>query len=117
MTKTTVSADGQTIIPKEVLDFLKLQAGDEIDFILEENGKVLIQPSRSNEVGEDEEEYDEDPEVSARMSALRAKLDRGEKIDIRDLAGILHRKGMQPVSIEEMDEAVKQYVARKVMDF
>ncbi|MBC7971524.1 MAG: AbrB/MazE/SpoVT family DNA-binding domain-containing protein, partial [Verrucomicrobia bacterium] len=41
MTKATVSADGQTMIPKEVLDFLKLQAGDEIDFIMEENGKVI----------------------------------------------------------------------------
>ena len=118
MAKTTVSIDDlMTVIPQKVLDFLQLKTGDRIDFIMEENGKVVIQPSNGSEVEEDEEEYDEDPDVTARMSALRARLDRGETIDIRDLAGILHRKGMKPVSIEEMDEAVKQHVAKRVMDF
>ena len=110
MAKTTIPIDDlMTVIPQKVLDFLQLKTGDHIDFIMEENGKVVIQPSNGSEI----EEEEEDPEVTARMDALRARLDRGEKIDIRDLAGILHRKGMKPVSVEEMDEGIKDYMRKK----
>ncbi|MBC7972179.1 MAG: hypothetical protein H7Z11_18975 [Verrucomicrobia bacterium] len=114
MAKTTVSVDDLvTVIPQKVLDFLQLKTGDRIDFIMEENGKVVIQLSNGSEAEEDEEDYEEDPDVTARMTALRSRLDRGETIDIRDLAGILHRKGMKPVSVEEMDEGIKDYMRKK----
>ncbi len=110
MTKTTVSADGQTIIPKEVLDFLKLQAGDEIDFLIEDNGKVIVQSVSSDSQDDDEEE------LPPRLKFLQAKLQGGEKIHIHDLKGMLHQEGDKPMSIEEMDELMKQHVASRVLD-
>ncbi|GEM_PF-1008583 len=110
MTKTTVSADGQTIIPKEVLDFLKLQAGDEIDFLIEDNGKVIVQSVSSDSQDDDEEE------LPPRLKVLQEKLQKGEKIHVHDLKGMLHREGDEPMSIEAMDELMKQHVASRVLD-
>ncbi|MBW4582459.1 MAG: AbrB/MazE/SpoVT family DNA-binding domain-containing protein [Tildeniella nuda ZEHNDER 1965/U140] len=108
MPKTTVSADGQIIIPKEVLDFLKLQAGDEIDFLIEEDGKVIVQSASSDS--------QDDDKLPPRLKVLQEKLQRGEKIHVHDLKGMLHREGDEPMSIEAMDELMKQHVASKVLD-
>jgi len=40
----TLTSKGQTTIPKAVRDYLGLQLGDRIDFILLD-GKVLLQPA------------------------------------------------------------------------
>lgn len=107
MTKTTVSADGQSIIPKEVLAFLKLQAGDEIDFLTEKSGKVVVQSVSSDSQDDDEKK------LPPRLKFLQEKLQRGEKIHVHDIKGMLHREGMQPVSVEEMDEGIKEYMRKK----
>ena len=107
MTKTTVSADGQSIIPKEVLAFLKLQAGDEIDFLTEKSGKVVVQSVSSDSQDDDKKK------LPPRLKFLQEKLQRGEKIHVHDLKGRLHRESMQPVSVEEMDEGIKEYMRKK----
>jgi antitoxin PrlF len=45
MPSSTLTSKGQTTIPKEVRDHLKLQSGDQIDFVIQENGTVLLRPA------------------------------------------------------------------------
>lgn len=45
MTVATVTTKGQTTIPKKIREHLKLHAGDRIDFIIDDKGKVLVQPA------------------------------------------------------------------------
>ncbi|MBN2355236.1 AbrB/MazE/SpoVT family DNA-binding domain-containing protein [candidate division KSB1 bacterium] len=40
--KTTITAKGQVTIPKQVRDRLKLQPGDVVDFIVDDNGAVQM---------------------------------------------------------------------------
>jgi antitoxin PrlF len=42
---STLTAKGQTTIPKEVRDHLKVQSGDQLDFIIQADGKVILQPA------------------------------------------------------------------------
>lgn len=45
MAVSTLTAKGQTTIPKKIRNHLKLRPGDRIDFIVQENGKVLLEPA------------------------------------------------------------------------
>ncbi len=45
MPTSTITVKGQTTVPKEIRDFLQLNPGDQIDFIIESDGRVLIQPA------------------------------------------------------------------------
>ncbi len=45
MPTSTITSKGQTTVPKEIRDFLQLNPGDQIDFIIESDGRVLIQPA------------------------------------------------------------------------
>ncbi len=74
MSITTITTKGQTTIPKEIRDKLNLRPGDRISFIVEDDGRVYIQPLN---------------------------------VHVEDLSGILHKPGMKPVSIEEMNEAIE----------
>ena len=75
MPSSTLTSKGQTTIPKEVRDHLKLQSGDQIDFLIRPDGTVVLRPA---------------------------------KLDVRELKGILHRKNMNAVSIDAMNEAVRK---------
>jgi AbrB family looped-hinge helix DNA binding protein len=75
MPTATLSSKGQLVIPKTVREHMHLQTGDRVDFVVQDDGEVVIRPAAT---------------------------------DIRDLKGILHKKGRKPVSISEMDEAVRQ---------
>lgn len=44
MPTATVTSKGQVTIPKAVRDRLQLEAGDEIDFMLNERGDVVVRP-------------------------------------------------------------------------
>lgn len=48
MPNATLTSKGQTTIPKEVRDFLKLHPGDRLEFILHENGTVILRPATLN---------------------------------------------------------------------
>lgn len=40
-----LSSKGQLVIPKEVRDFLRVRAGDQIDFVVRDDGQVVIRPA------------------------------------------------------------------------
>ncbi len=42
MPTATVTSKGQVTVPKPIRDRLKLHAGDRLDFVLEEEGKVSL---------------------------------------------------------------------------
>jgi len=74
MPTATLTSKGQTVIPKAIRDHLGLQPGDALDFVVQDNGDVLIRPATE---------------------------------DIRRLKGLLHRPGRLPVSVEEMNQAIR----------
>ena len=45
MPTSLITSKGQTTIPKRIREHLHLQAGDKIDFVIENNGKVVIEPA------------------------------------------------------------------------
>lgn len=74
MPAATLSSKGQMVIPKSLREQLGLKPGDTVDFIMQENGDVLIRPASH---------------------------------DVEKLKGMLYRAGRKPVSIEEMNRAIK----------
>ncbi len=74
MSSSTLTSKGQTTIPKDIREYLNLQPGHRIDFIVDEEGRVVLRPAA---------------------------------LDIRDLAGILHREDQGPVSVEEMNRIIR----------
>lgn len=75
MPASTLTSKGQTTIPKDVRNHLKLRTGDQIDFVIEPDGSVVIRPAT---------------------------------VHVRELKGILHRKGMKPLSVNAMNAAVRK---------
>jgi len=45
MPSSTITSKGQTTIPKEVREHLKLQSGDQIDFLIRQDGTVVLRPA------------------------------------------------------------------------
>lgn len=45
MPAATLTSKGQTTIPKAVREYLRLRPGDRMEFILEENGLVVLVPA------------------------------------------------------------------------
>ena len=45
MTLSTLTSKGQIVIPKQIRDRLDLHAGDMMDFVLQEDGSVLLKPA------------------------------------------------------------------------
>ena len=69
-----MSTKGQVVVPKEVREYLGIHAGDRIDFVVREDGQVVLRPAVQ---------------------------------DVRDLRGLLHKKGRPAVTVEEMKRAVR----------
>jgi AbrB family looped-hinge helix DNA binding protein len=44
MTSATITSKGQVTIPKEIRDYLKLETGSKVDFVIDENGEVKVIP-------------------------------------------------------------------------
>jgi len=42
MPTATVTSKGQVTIPKQIRELLKVKAGDHIDFVVEDDGRVLV---------------------------------------------------------------------------
>ena len=45
MPTSTMSSKGQTVIPKAIRDRLGLQPGDAVDFVVQEDGDVVLRPA------------------------------------------------------------------------
>ena len=75
MPTATLSSKGQTVIPKAIRDHLGLKPGDALDFVVQDQGDVLIRPVAH---------------------------------DVRQLRGLLRRPGHSPVTVEEMNRAIRQ---------
>lgn len=48
MPTATLSAKGQTVIPKPIREHLGLNPGDVLDFVVLENGDILLRPAVSD---------------------------------------------------------------------
>lgn len=48
MVISTMTSKGQTTIPAKIRDFLSLHAGDKLEFIIWEDGKVMLIPAKSD---------------------------------------------------------------------
>ena len=46
MSISTLTSKGQTTIPKQVREHLKLSPGDKLDFVIESGGRVVIRPAK-----------------------------------------------------------------------
>ena len=44
MSIATVTTNGQVTIPKEIRDYLKLETGSKVEFVIDESGNVKIVP-------------------------------------------------------------------------
>ncbi|HYI13557.1 MAG TPA: AbrB/MazE/SpoVT family DNA-binding domain-containing protein [Thermoanaerobaculia bacterium] len=44
MPTATLSSKGQITLPKAVRDVLRVDAGDQVDFVISEQGKVTLRP-------------------------------------------------------------------------
>lgn len=44
MSIATLTSKGQTTIPQAIRSYLGLHAGDKIEFVIEESGRVILEP-------------------------------------------------------------------------
>ncbi len=75
MPSATITSKGQLTLPKAIRDLLRLDTGDRVDFIVRDDGTVMLQPAT---------------------------------VDVRELKGLLHRKGRRALSIDEMNAIIRQ---------
>ena len=75
MPSATVTSKRQLTLPKAIRDLLRLGAGDRVDFIVKDDGTVVLRPAT---------------------------------VDVRELKGLLHLKGLTPLSVEEMNAIIRR---------
>ena len=75
MPSATVTSKGQITLPKAIRDLLRLDAGDRVDFVVQDDGTVVLRPAT---------------------------------VDVRELKGLLHRKGIKPLSVEAMNAVIRR---------
>jgi antitoxin PrlF len=80
MPTATITSKGQLTLPKTIRHLLRLSAGDRVDFVVKDDGTVVLRPAT---------------------------------IDVRELKGLLHKKGLKPVSIDEMNAIIRRRGARR----
>lgn len=71
----TITSKGQLTLPKAIRDQLGVGPGDRVDFVVKDDGTVVVRPVT---------------------------------VHVRDLKGFLHRPGMKPLSIEEMNAVIRR---------
>jgi AbrB family looped-hinge helix DNA binding protein len=45
MPASLITSKGQTTIPKKIREYLHVQPGDRVDFVVNEKGKVVLEPA------------------------------------------------------------------------
>ncbi|MGA7304597.1 MAG: AbrB/MazE/SpoVT family DNA-binding domain-containing protein [Rhodothermales bacterium] len=48
MATATLSSKGQLVIPKSVREYMRLQAGDRVDFVVQDDGEVVVRPAAAD---------------------------------------------------------------------
>jgi len=79
MAEATITTKGQCVVPKKIREYMKLNPGDKVDFVIREDGEVFIRPV---------------------------------VLDIRELKGMMKKPMRKPVSLKEMDTAVRKRAKR-----
>ena len=46
MATATITSKGQTTIPKSIREHLRLRTGDRVEFVIERNGRVVLQSKK-----------------------------------------------------------------------
>lgn len=44
MPESTITTKGQCVVPKKIRDYMRLNPGDKIDFVIREDGEVYVRP-------------------------------------------------------------------------
>jgi antitoxin PrlF len=80
MPSATITSKGQLTLPKAIRERLRLGVGDRVDFVVTDDGTVVLRPAT---------------------------------VDVRELKGLLHRRGVKPLSVEEMNVVIRRRAARR----
>jgi AbrB family looped-hinge helix DNA binding protein len=48
MPSATITSKGQVTIPRRIRDLLRLEPGDRIDFVIDDQGRVLVRPGTTD---------------------------------------------------------------------
>ncbi len=48
MAVAKLTSKGQTVIPKKIRKYMRLQPGDRVDFVIDEEGRVVVKPLDSD---------------------------------------------------------------------
>jgi AbrB family looped-hinge helix DNA binding protein len=75
-----MTTKGQVTIPKDVREHLGVDTGDRLEFVVQEDGSVLVKPITRH---------------------------------VRELAGLLSRRGARAVTVEEMDRGISRRMREK----
>ncbi|TVU54156.1 MAG: AbrB family transcriptional regulator [Arthrospira sp. PLM2.Bin9] len=77
MALTRITATGTATIPPEIIDWLHLKPGDQINIAISPDGKVYLEPAP-----------------------------KADQIDVRTLSGCLYDPDRKTVSLAEMEQAI-----------
>ena len=80
MPAATLTSKGQLTLPKAIRDRLRVQPGDTVDFVVDDDGEITV---------------------------------RAGRIDVGELRGMLRRRGRKPVTLGEMDDAIRTARGRR----
>lgn len=78
MPTATLTSKGQLTLPKAIRDRLRLGSGDRVDFVIKDDGTIVLRPAT---------------------------------VDVRELSGFLHRKGVKRLSVSEMNAVIRRRAA------
>lgn len=81
MAESTITTKGQCVVPKKIREYMRLNPGSKIDFVIREDGEVYVRPVI---------------------------------LDVRELKGQLKKPGRKPVSIKEMETAVRKKAGKSI---
>ncbi|MBF0492823.1 MAG: type II toxin-antitoxin system PrlF family antitoxin [Deltaproteobacteria bacterium] len=77
MSVSTLTSKGQTTIPLEVRDFLKIKSGDRLEYIISKGGEILLKPLHT--------------EVSS-LKGLLKKFHKGPAVSLEEMNQVIQER-------------------------